>query len=56
MKTAEVAIYTTVRFHDDGVNELKDQAVETAINKTGLHHFEINDVVVFGEVKDERMD
>jgi hypothetical protein len=49
-KYADVRITFTVAFDDDEGLDLKDQAIEAAMEKTGLHYEA--DIEVLGEVRD----
>lgn len=52
-KYADIRIELTVKFEDDGENDLKDQAIEAVLDKLGaLSVNEFEGIEVVGEVRE----
>ncbi|WP_266032473.1 hypothetical protein [Brucella intermedia] len=54
-KYADIRIDLTVEFQDEGFDDLKDQAIEAAIDKLLISKHDVVGIEVIGEVRDTEL-
>lgn len=54
-KFADIRIDLTVEFDDEGEDDLKDQAIEVALDTLSISMNEIDGIEVIGEVRDTEL-